>query len=258
MATLGTLSKERLSRRLNNDSTQLYTSARRQQAIQDAADEFADLTECLTQQVTISVSCNTTEYSLLASTNFVRLAKQGVEYLHTSSNDYLTQRAGDDFPQRPIPYQNRVEPGWRASTTPVLTPSAWYQRVDGPSVLIGLYEPPKVGSSETAVLRVPIVIQHEAMASTSVEPFTVNSTVRIDLRPYHKALEHYAAAQLLPLTGDEAGAERQMQIFLGYVSRYLGQQRPRGGQMVSYATNYLQRARGGHRDVSDTPGWTWR
>lgn len=266
MPTLGTLSKERLSREVNDASTRLYTSARRQEAINDAQEEFADLTECWIRQATIAISCNVTEYALLSSgvlsgsTDYVRLAGQGVEYLHTSSNGYLTQLAGDDFPERAIQWQNRVSPQWRGSTTPTVAPSGWYRRTNGPDLLIGLYEPPKVGSSETAVLRVPYVARPAAMASTTVEPFTLNSSVRHDLRLYHRALPHYAAAQLLPLIGDLQGADRQLSIFMAYVERYKGQQRPRGGQAVTYATNYLQRARGGRDgDVLRTvPGWTWR
>lgn len=263
MPTLGQLSKERLSVELNDVSTVLYTTARRQQAINDAQEEFADRTECLVRQMDIECSCNVTEYSLLGSTagstDFVRFAKQGVEYLFTSSNGQVTQLAGDDFPERPIQYQNRMEPGWRGSTTPVKTPSAWYRRQDGGNLLIGLYEPPKVGSSETAVLRVPYVIAAQPMTSTTAVPFTLNSTVRTDLQVHHKALVHYAAYKLLPLIGDTQGAMTHLQLYDTYVTRYESQQRPRGGQRVTYATNYLQRAR---RRVDDdwraVPGWTWR
>ncbi len=263
MPTLGHLSKERLSVELNDVSTALFTSTRRQQAINDAQDEFADRTECLVRQMAITCSCNVTEYSLLASTagstDFSRLAKQGVEYLFTDSNGRVTQLAGDDFPERPIQVQNRTEPGWRASTTPVQMPSGWYRRQDGGDLKIGLYEPPKVGSSETAVLRVPYVVQAQPMTSTTAVPFTLNSTVRTDLQVYHKALVHYAAYRLLPLIGDTQGALTQLQLFETFVSRYDGSQRPKGGQMVTYATNYLQRARGrGQDDWRAVPGWTWR
>jgi hypothetical protein len=263
MPTLGQLSKERLSVELNDVSTVLYTSTRRQQAINDAQEEFADRTECLVRQMSITCSCNVSEYSLLASTSgstdFSRIAKQGVEYLFTDSNGTVTQLAGDDFPERPIQFQNRVEPGWRGSTTPVQTPSAWYRRQDGGNVVIGLYEPPKVGSSQTAVLRVPYVVQAQPMTSTTSVPFTLNSSVRTDLQVYHKALAHYAAYRLLPLIGDSQGALQQLQLFDTFVNRYESANRPKGGQMVTYATNYLQRAqRGRQDDWRAVPGWTWR
>lgn len=259
MPTLGNLAKVRLTVELNDASTTLYTTALRHQYLNDAQEEFADQTECLTRDSTIALSSGVSEYSLFTSTDFVRLAKQGVEYLHTSSGGLLTQAAGDDFPEWPIQFANRSNPGWRGSTTAVRVPSAWYRRQDGGDLRIGLFEPPAVGSSETAVLRVPYVIQPTVMASTTALPFTVNSTTRTDLTVYHKALAHYAAHKLLPLVGDAQGAIAQLQLFQSYVDRYRGQQRPRGGQMVTYGTNYLQRARGRDRDDANrVPGWTWR
>jgi hypothetical protein len=264
MPTLGQLSKERLSRELNDVSTVLYTSARRQEAINDAVEDFADQTECWMRQATISLSCSVTEYSVLSSgviggsTDYVRLAAQGVEYLHASSNGRVTQMAGDDFPERPIQFQNRVSPGWRGSTTPVMTPSAWYRRADGGDLFLGLYEPPKVGSSETASLIVPYVARPEPMTSTSVEPFTLNSTVRTDLRAYHRAFPHFAASRLLGLIGDTQGAAQQLAYYQVYVERYKADRRPKGGQYVTFATNYLQRARGVPDDANRVPGWTWR
>lgn len=263
MPTLGQLSKLRLDTELNDESTVLYTTAKRQLYLNDAQEEFADRTECLTRDLMITCSCNVTEYSLLSavtgSTDFVRFAKQGVEYIFTDSNGAVTQLAGEDFLERPIQLKNRVEPGWRASTTPVQTPSGWYRRQDGGDLLIGLYEPPKIGSSQTGVLRVPYVVQAQPMTSTTAVPFTLNSTVRTDLQAYHKGLVHYAAHKLLPLIGDKDGAIAQLQLFETYITKYEGQQRPRGGQMVSFHTNYLQRAQ---RRVQDdwraVPGWTWR
>ena len=259
MPTLGNLAKVRLTVELNDASTVLFTTALRHQYINDGQEEFADLTECLTRESTIALSSGVREYSLFTSTDYVRLAKQGVEYLHTSSGGTLTQAAGDDFPERAIQFQNRVEPGWRGSTTPVRIPSAWYQRQDGGDLKVGLYEPPAVGSSETAVLKVPYVIRPTSMTSTTALPFTLNSTVRTDLTLYHKALAHYAAHKLLPLVGDTQGSIAQLQLFQSYVDRYKGASRPRGGQQVTFATNYLQRARhGGVDDWRRVPGWTWR
>lgn len=265
MPTLGQLSKERLTVELNNNSTQLYTSTRRQQAINDAAEEFADLTECLTHQATVALSCGVTEYRLLSSGTFAgaadytRLSSQGVEYLHTDSNGRVTQLAGDDFMRREIHLQSKHEPGWRASTTPVQSPTAYYLRSSGGDLLIGLFEPPKVGSSETAVLLIPYVARPTPMASTTEVPFTINGNVRTDLTLYQRALPHYAAHKLLPLTGDYQGATAQLQLFTSYVQRYKDAQRPKGGQAVTFARNYLQDARGDDGDDwRRVPGWTWR
>ena len=265
MPTLGTLSKERLSVELNNASTALYTSTRRQQAINDAQEEFADLTECLVRQTTIALSCGVTEYTLLSSgvltgsTDYTRLSSQGVEYLFTDSNGLVQQLAAEDFPRREIHLQNRAEPGWRASTTPVQSPTAYYVRPAGGDLVIGLFEPPKVGSSQTAALLVPYVARPAPMDSTTAVPFTVAGSVRLDLSLYHRALPHYAAHKLLPLTGDYQGSAAQLQLFNSYVLRFRENARPKGGQTVTYATDYLSRARGSDADDSRrVPGWTWR
>ena len=241
-----------LNREINsNDSAVLWTSTLRQQAINDAQEEFADLTECLIRQSSITVSCNTAEYMLLSSgvlggwTDFVRLAKQGPEYRVKSSGSswrWVTWISGDDFPQRPIEWRNRQEPGWRQSTTPT-TPTGYYLRANGGNLFFGLDYPPRVGSSQLAEVLVPYVARPVPMTSSGDVPFTVNSTTRLDLTIYHKALPHYAAFKLLPLVGDEAGSQSQLQKFMGYVTRFVQQARPKGGTLVQLGHNYLQAAR---------------
>lgn len=259
---------EALNLELNSaDSNVLYTTARRKQAINDAQQEFADLTECWVRQSSITCSCNTAEYAILSSgvlsgsTDFVRLAPQGVEFLRTDSNGLTTQMAGDDFPERPVQWRNKFEPGWRASTTCVEYPRGYYLRPDGGNLYLGLWDRPDVGSSETATVRVPYVATPVPMASTGDEPFSLSGQSRTDLRIYHRALPHYAAYKLLPLKGDTQGADQQLQKFLGYVARYKQAHRPRGGQTVMLARNYLREARGiGGRDgvQSDGGGWFTR
>lgn len=266
MATFEQLWRTRLDVELNSVSTVLFTSTRRQQAINDAQAEFADLTECLIRQSSVTCSCNVTEYQLLSSgvlggsTDFVRLAPQGVEFIRTSSNDIVTHAAGpDDFPERPLHWRHRHDPGWRASTTPVEVPTGYYLRPDGGNLYIGLNERPDIGSSEAASLIVPYVARPAPMTSSSAEPFTVNSTVRTDLRIYHQALPHFAAYRLLPLQGKVQEAQAQLTVFLSYVTRYQQAQRPRGGQVVSLGRNYFSDARSGAEGMGRTvPGWTWR
>lgn len=239
----------------SSDSNTLYTSTRRQQAINDAQDEFADLTECLIRQSSITVSCNTAEYMLLSggvlggSTDFVRLAKQGPEYRVRSSGStwtWVTWISGDDFLQRPIEWRNRQDPGWRQSTTPQV-PTGYYLRPNGGNLYFGLNHPPKVGSSQLAEVLVPYVARPALMTSSGDLPFTVNSTARLDLSLFHRALPHYAAFKLLPLIGDEEGAQTQLQKFMGYVTRFFQQARPKGGQQVQLGYNYLRAARRGRR-----------
>lgn len=245
-----TLYKDELSIALNNsDTTVLYTAARRKKAINDACEEFVDLTECFVRQSTITTSCNTAEYMLLSSgtlggsTDFMRLAKQGIEYHLTDSNGATRTIAGDQFPRRDIEWLNRYEPNWRESTHPVEFPRQYYLRPDGGNVYIGLTEPPDVGSSDAGQLLIPYVALPAQMTSTGDEPFTVNSSVRTDLRVYHKALPHYAAYKLLPLIGDQQGANDHLNTFLGYVTRYTQSQRPKGGTHTTPARSYFRESR---------------
>lgn len=250
---------------LNSESTVLFTKARRQAAVNAGAVEFADLTECLTRQSSVTCSCNVTEYALLSSgilggsTDYVRLSTQSVEYLRTDSNGRVTQLSGDDFYERPIAWKNRQDPGWRQSTTPVTHPTGYYVRADGGNLYIGLHEPPTIGSSEAAEIRVPYVARPAAMASTGEVPFTVGGATRFDLTVYHQALPHFAAYRLLPLQGKVQEAQAQLQIFLSYVTRYQQSQRPRGGQTVTVARNYFREARSRPDGIGRTvPGWDWR
>lgn len=258
------LYKADLSIALNNsDTSVLYTSTRRQDAIREAEEEFLDLTEALTVQSTVACSCNTSEYLLTSSTGgstaFTRIATQGVEYHHVSSNGTLRAVAGDDFPRRDIEWLNRNDPGWRESTTPVELPAGYYVRMDGGQTLIGLTDPPDIGSSEVGKLIVPFVARPALMTSSSAEPFTYAGAARSDLRVYHKALPHYAAYKLLPLIGDAQGATQALQKFLGYVARYVQSQRPKGGQHVMTSRNYFRDARrvGGTSDLSIVRDGRW-
>ena len=102
-----------------DDSTQLFTSTRRAQAVNDGLLEFAELTECFIRQSTIACSCNTQEYNLnssaITSTDFVRVAAQGIEYRVLSSGGSsiakLSVLAGDEFPRRDIEWLNRYDAG---------------------------------------------------------------------------------------------------------------------------------------------------
>mgnify|MGYP001565818030 CR=1 FL=1 len=253
------------------DSTQLYTSTRRDAAINEAYEEFCALTKCLKRDSTVTCSCLTVEYNILStgvlqnsSDDYLELAPQGVEYRLASSggSSIVSTRiaAGDDFPQLPIQHRNRYDVGWRVSTVAVDLPKGYYVRSDGPNLFVGLAEPPSIGSSEVGRLIIPYILRGKPMTSSGAEPFTVNSTVRTDLLVYHKALPHYAAYKLLPLIGDGDGANAQLQKFLGYVARFTQSQRPKGGQHVTMARNYLGEQRGAYgwrTTQSSVTNFTW-
>lgn len=264
MATFEQLYTSLLDRELNQNSSLAgspFASTNRQQAINDGYQEFAALTECWIRRASITVSCNTAEYSLSTLSEFARLAAQGMpEYRLTSSGSSATTQilAGDDFPNRTELWNSRYDVGWRQSTS-VGLPRSWYLRADGGQLLFGLDTRPDVGSSETAVLMVPYIARPTAMTASTQVPFTdTNSRTRTDLEEYHQAFPHYAAYKLLPLIGDTDGAEKQLQKFLGYVQRFLQRMRPRGGSHVTVARSYFRDARRGSRSedgVYRTPNY---
>ena len=241
------------------DSTTLFTTARRNQAVNDGHAEFCELTECLIEVSTIVCSCNVTTYNLLSSailegsTNFIRLAPRGVEFHFTDSNGVLMQLAGDDFPRRDIEVMNREDPGWRGSSALGMPTGYYIDEADG-TVLIGLDTPPDLGSSETGALIVPFVTRPVAMTSTGDVPFTANGRVRTDLIPFHKALVHYATAMLEKLRGDTDASDRQMALFQSYVTRFSQKAKNKGENFVRLARNYLREASRGRRTGSGVNG----
>jgi hypothetical protein len=262
MATFEDLYTERLNVTLNtSDSNALYTSTRRQQAINDAVQEFAALTECYVRRSTIAVTHDVTEYGLSTISDFSRISEKGlIEYHRTDSNGQLTQLAGEDFPRRDELWRNRHTAGWRSSTTPVIAPQGHYVRSDGGAQRVGLSEPPSVSSNVTAKLIVPYVARPPVMTASTEIPFTdSNGATRHDLTEYHLAFPHYAAYKLLPLIGDLQGAQQQLQTFLGYVARYAQNQRPKGGSHVTLARNYFgRRAGSGDPSLDRDSRWGWR
>ena len=97
------------------------------------------------------------------------------------------------------------------------------------------------------------------MTDSTHVPFTDTSgNTRNDLTEYHQAAVHYAAYKLLPLIGDQDGANRQLQLFTDYVKRFLNNLRVKGGSFTTLAYDYLGGARKGRDwDRREYPA-TWR
>jgi hypothetical protein len=250
-----------------DDSTRLFTDARRKTAINNGVLAFTDLTECAVRQSTVTCSNGVAEYNLLStvsvpSGDYLRLAKQGPEYHHvtsggTSSNSTTFIAGPDQFPRREIPWLNQYEPGWRATTSG--TPQAYYERVDGGRRFFGLVPPPSITSSQTGQIVLPYLAKPAEMTSDTDVPFTFGSTTRTDLEPYHPAAVHYAAHELEKLRLNEQASQSQMQQFLGYVERYLKAQQPKGGQQVKLGRNYFSEVRGRRgADIEQPVPYPWR
>jgi hypothetical protein len=237
------------------DSTQLFTTARRNTGVNEGMQEFVEMTECVIRESSITCSCNTAEYDLnssavMGSTDFYRIAARGVEYHITNSNGAVTILAGDDFPRRDVSWRNKYQAGWRASTV-VGTPGGYAIREDDGSYNLVLDTRPKIGSSQTAKLIVPYIPLLPAMTSTGEEPFSVGGAVRADLRPFHKATVHYAAHLLEKLRGDDEASDRQYEKFLSYVERWKTGARNKVGQFLTLGRSYLREASRRRSDEGD-------
>lgn len=242
-----------------DDSTRLFTSGRRKDAIREGHLQFCILTECSKRESTFSCSNAVGEYNLLAPVNiasgdFLEYAGQQPEFRLVSSGatPRVTYLAGDDFPRRDLNWLNVNLPGWRTSTSG--TPFAWYDRPDGGRRLFGLVSPPEIGSSESGLVTLPYLASPATLTSDTDVPFTFGSTVRTDLEPYHKALAHYAASELEKLRKDWQAVQVQQQLFQSYVVRYQQAKRPRGPRQMRSARNYfgeVKQRRGG----AGWPNW---
>src|SRR5688500_18670360 len=119
-----------------NDTSVLFTDARRKHAINQGYRQFADLTECFVQRSTVTVSSSAQEFNLNSSatlsgsSGFLRLAGEGPVYIKTDTSGNQQIYAGEDFPQRAIPYLDSAEPGWRSTESPG-DPTGWYLRDAG-------------------------------------------------------------------------------------------------------------------------------
>src|SRR3990167_8452313 len=222
-----------------DDSTRLFTTARRKGAINQGIRQFADLTECYLRESSISCSHGVGEYDVLSTVNttagdWVRLSKQEPEYrLVSSGSSGSTQYvSGKDFRRTTVQWLDEYEPGWRQSTGG--TPQFYYERVQTGRRVIGLYPPPKITSSQVGTLRLPYVARPSSLTSDTDVPFKDSTLAN---RPDFEAYR----LEKLRMQTDESNA--QLQVFLGYVQRFLGALRPKGGTTLKVARNYFGDAR---------------
>lgn len=252
MTLFSSLFSARLDEELHSaDSTVLFTTARRKAAVNRGQDEFADLTECLSRQSTITIAGGTAEYNLnstgvIAAGDFVRLAKEPVQFRYVDASSNLTIVEGEGLPQRDVGWLHANRPGWQQSTVAsdvAQYPDTYYLRADGAALYLGFTPTPSTGSSASASVIVPYLAKPTPLTSDTQEPFAVGGASRTDLRPYHQALVHYAAHQLEKLRADDAASERQLRKFLDYVARYLQATRIKGGTSIASMRPYFRRRR---------------
>ena len=259
MTQFSSLYGARLDRELGSDDRSvLFTTARRKAAINEAQQEFADLSECLTRQSTVTLTGGTAEYdlnstSVIAGGDFARFSKEQVQVRYTDAAGTVTVLSGDDLPRREVGWLNRFEPGWQVSTVAsslMQLPQVYYERMDGGRRYLGFWPTPSTGSSASLIAIVPYVAQPTAMTSDTSEPFTVGGQVRADLRPFHQGLVHKAAGLLERFRRDAEAEQKQDSLFISYLPRFVAEARTKGGTMITATKNYFL-VRG--RDVGEDP-----
>jgi hypothetical protein len=223
------------------DTTQLFTTARRKAAINEAQREWVRATESFVREASISVVDGTAEYDLESSaTDFWWIAPQGVE-VSIDDGTTVTSIGGDDLPRRDIVWLNRHELGWRQWTAG--RPVAHYIRQNGGVHVLGLVPAPEVPGTETWTLTVPYVAGPADMSADGDEPFTVSGNAYIALRPWHEALAHFAAGQLERLRKDTERSAMQLERFGQFVADYVQRQRRRStSQTIVFARDHLGEA----------------
>jgi hypothetical protein len=239
---------EGLNRELgSDDTTALFTTARRKQAINDAQLEFAKQTECFTKSASVTMVDATREYDLeaIAADDFIAPAKDGFEYVYTDANGDSTFLAGDDFARIDYYTLGREQPGWH-NVAKVTMPDGYYLREDGGKVYLGLTQPSDVTAPATAAVTVPYLAIPPDMTGDTNQPFSLSAGTdpKRSLRPWHQALVHYAAALLEPLRKNFPAEQRQRALFAGMVADYLQRHRPRNGTRITQARDYRGEARG--------------
>jgi hypothetical protein len=225
------------------DRTQRFTTVRRKAAVNAAQLEWNKRTEVLQKQTAVTIVDGTQEYDLEAVlTDFMWIAKQGVsiKIVSGSTTRYIE---GDDLEITSIERLNKEEPGWRSVTAS--TPTQVYTRRVGGTVYLGFHPTPDITGTDVWTALVAYVVVPDDMSADADEPFTVSANPLKSMRPWHRALVHFAAYDLEKLRKDTARGGAQLQLFELEVAKFFGAEKPKGGQRVRLATDYRRQARMG-------------
>ena len=248
---------EALTRELSSaDTTELFTTARRKQGINDGMQEFIRLTGCLTRFADMGITTGVQEYDLdgLTSGRYIMLAPEGCVLRQFTGATLTGYLSGDDFVRRDIPQLDAEEPGWRLASAG--TPASYYVQEVAGAVNVGLVPSPSVTSGQTWYLRATYVAKADVLTNDSDTPFSVDGDYNATLWPWYPALVHFAASKLEELRKNYAVADRQRQLFASYVADFLQRRKRRpGAQFVRMARNYLGEASGAASRPPDPRRW---
>lgn len=242
----------------SDDTTALFTNARRKQAINDAQLEFAKQTECFVKLGTVTVVDGTREYDLeavITADDYYKPGPGGFSYRYVDADGNVTYRSGNDFERFDLDRLNAEESGWQGQTTQQTLPTGYYLYEDGGKAYLGLRDFPDVTAPATASIGVPYLAIPPDMTDDAHQPYslTAGSDPKRSLRPWHQALVHYAAALLEPLRKNFAAEQRQRALFAAMVADYLQRHRPRTGTRITMARDYRGEARRVNFGASQDP-----
>lgn len=247
MTQFSSLYGTRLDRELGtDDSTNLFTTARRKSAINEGLEQFAEMTECWQKTSSVTIQSGVAEYDLgtvIAAGDFIRFSKEQVQFRYSDTGGNTQVFAGDDLIRRDVDWLNRYRPSWQVSTlasSNVQLPDVFYQRINGGQTLLGFSNTPCLGSSnQTADALVPYVAKPAPLTSDTSEPYSGRS----DLKPWHQSAVHYGAYVLEKLRRDMQASQAQFQLFMLWVQRYQASVRVKNGTALTMGRNYFRTRR---------------
>lgn len=232
------------------DRTQRFTTVLRKLYLNEGMRVFNEQTGCFVKRFAIALTDGTAEYdvestAVITAGDYLRPSKTTAtlkQYDGAGSEvtDYRYAE-GPDLPYIAEEALNQTRRNWRA--LPAAVPNAWTLRADGGSLYLALVPAPDIPTAETWTLLWPYVAQPADMSADADEPYQVAGNPRTTLRPYHRGILHYAAAQLEKLRKNTDASDRHLKLFGAAVAKYHTDQQRSTGSAVRLAQNYRGRIR---------------
>lgn len=242
------------------DRTQRFTTVLRKRYVNEGQRVFNEQTSCFVKRAAMPLVDGVSEYNLEATVASVFVDENGdPDYLWPAQTSASFRRYTADTeswvegPQLPFKSEeelNQTRPGWRAESDGV--PDCWTLRRDGGRQWLVVVPGPALPATEGWEVWFPYVARPTDMTSDAEVPYSVvvgglgpTTYVLRELAPYHRALVHYAAAQLEKLRKNWEGVERQMRLFAAQVVKYTADQAPKRGTSIRLRQDYRTRLRTG-------------
>lgn len=235
-----------LSTELGSADVIRFTTVLRKRYVNEGQRVFNEQTSCFVRRFSIALTTSVSEYDLestgvITAADYLWPSKTTASLKRVDASAIATYVEGPDLPFKSEEELNQTRSNWRAESAG--TPDCWTIRDDGGSQYIVLVPAPSIPAGETWTLLWPYVAQPADMSGDSDEPYSISGNARTTLRPYHRGILHYAAAQIEKLRKNVDGVDRQMKSFAAVVAKYFTDQQPKRGSSIRLAVNYRARLR---------------